>query len=60
LKANVEIFLKNKKYNITDGDLFFINAYDIHKIIYSKHSDYVRYVINKKNPILIMYLIHSI
>ena len=46
IKANVQIFVKDIKYDITDGDMMYINEYDIHKVIYSSNSHYSRYVIN--------------
>ena len=49
-KANLTFFYHYKKYNIKDGDILFINEYEIHKFIYEKTNKYSRYVINfKKN-----------
>jgi hypothetical protein len=45
IKANLQIFIKDLKYEIHDGDLFFINAHELHHIFYNKTDQYVRTVI---------------
>jgi AraC-like DNA-binding protein len=46
VKADINVFLKDRQYAIRDGDLLFIDAYEIHKIIYTENKDYSRYVLN--------------
>lgn len=48
IKANIDIFVKDSKYTISDGDILLIKPYDIHKLIYNSNTQYVRYVINFK------------
>jgi AraC-like DNA-binding protein len=49
-RADIQIFVKDKQYQIQDGDILLVNAFDIHRIIYKSGSHYTRYVINfKKN-----------
>ncbi|MDF2927704.1 MAG: chemotaxis protein CheY [Paenibacillaceae bacterium] len=45
IKANVQIFVSNFKYDIRDGDLLLISPFDIHRIFYHPNFHYVRYVI---------------
>lgn len=45
IKAKVEIFVSDLKYEIRDGDVLFINAYDIHRVFYHPDFHYIRYVI---------------
>lgn len=52
IKANIKIFAKNIKYNIGNGDLLFINQYDLHKIVYNNNSEYIRFVLNIKKRYL--------
>jgi AraC-like DNA-binding protein len=56
VKADLEIFIKDMKYTIQDGDLLFVNEYDIHRIIYNTTSQYVRYVINFKKEYILPFL----
>lgn len=53
VKADLEIFIKDMKYTIQDGDLLFINQYDIHRIIYNTTPQYSRYVINFKKKYIL-------
>lgn len=46
IKANIQIFVKDAKYDIIDNDALFISEYDVHKIVYVPDSFYSRYVIN--------------
>ncbi|NHN32198.1 AraC family transcriptional regulator [Paenibacillus sp. S3N08] len=48
-RADIQIFLKDKQYQIHDGDLLLINEFDIHRILYKPNSHYTRYVINFKH-----------
>jgi AraC-like DNA-binding protein len=49
-RADIQIFVKDKQYQIHDGDILLVNAFDIHRVIYNSGSHYTRYVINfKKN-----------
>jgi len=56
LKANLEIFIKDMKYEIRDGDLLFIHEYDIHRIIYNTTTQYIRYVINFKKEFILPFM----
>lgn len=47
-KADIRIFVKDMKYEIHDGDILFIDEYDIHRILYSSHTQYKRYVVDFK------------
>jgi len=51
VSANMNIFLKNNKYEIHNGDLIFINEYDIHHFFGpNMNLPYSRYILNfKKN-----------
>ncbi|MBE1442848.1 helix-turn-helix transcriptional regulator [Paenibacillus sp. OAS669] len=46
IKADLHIFLKDNTYAIRDGNFFFINEYEIHRLFYSPNRPYERYVIN--------------
>lgn len=48
VRADLKVFLKDKKYDITDGDLLFIDEYELHHIQYHETARYERYVINFK------------
>jgi YesN/AraC family two-component response regulator len=54
LNVNLEIFIKDTRYEIHDGDVIFINDFDIHRFIYDNTStNYNRYLVNfKKDYIL--------
>ncbi len=53
IKADIQIFVKDRRYDIRDGDVLFISEYDVHKVIYNAGTQYTRYVINfKKNFII--------
>lgn len=54
INVNLEIFIKDTKYEVHDGDVIFINEFDIHRFIYNNTSTiYNRYLINfKKGYIL--------
>lgn len=45
-RARVRIFLKDRQYEICDGDVLFIDEYEIHKIVYPAGGEYARFVIN--------------
>lgn len=45
LNADIRIFIKNRQYTITDGDLLFMSEHEIHKIVYTKDRKYKRHVI---------------
>jgi AraC-like DNA-binding protein len=50
IKTDIQIFVKDRRYDIHDGDILFISEYDVHKVIYNTGTHYTRYVINfKKN-----------
>lgn len=51
-KANLDIFVKDKKYKINDRDVLFINEYDLHRLIYSTTPMYARYVIYLRKDFL--------
>ncbi|TDF89799.1 helix-turn-helix transcriptional regulator [Paenibacillus piri] len=46
VKADLQIFVRDHTYTIGEGDFFFINEYDIHRIFYHPSRAYTRYVIN--------------
>ncbi|MFC4302342.1 helix-turn-helix domain-containing protein [Cohnella boryungensis] len=46
LKADISIFIKDRKYDIRDGDLLFIDSYEIHRMVYKPDQHYKRYVLN--------------
>lgn len=48
INADIKVFLKDKQYEVSDGDILFLDEYEIHKIVYSVNSFYKRYVINFK------------
>jgi AraC-like DNA-binding protein len=52
LKADLQIFIKDTRYNIRDGDMFYMDEYDIHRIHYKPTSQYERYVVNFRRSIL--------
>lgn len=53
VKANIQIFVKNIKYDITDNDALFISEYDVHRIVYNLDSPYTRYVINFRKQFIL-------
>jgi len=48
INADLQIFIKDYEYKIRNWDLFFINEYDIHHIMYNTTPNYIRYVIHFK------------
>ncbi|HEY8420237.1 MAG TPA: AraC family transcriptional regulator [Thermoclostridium sp.] len=52
-KADLRIFIKDYEYRINDGDVFFINEYDIHHIMYNATPHYIRYVVHFKKDYLL-------
>jgi hypothetical protein len=48
LKANLNIFVKDVNYALLDGDMLFINEYDIHQLVYNPNPHYVRFVITHR------------
>ena len=38
LQADLQIFLKDTRYTIRDGDVFYMDEYDIHHILYQPVS----------------------
>src|SRR4051794_20107187 len=48
IKSNIEIFVHDQSYEITDGDVMLLGEYDIHRMLYHKNEAYKRYVINFK------------
>lgn len=48
VKADMKIFLKDRKYDVGDGDMMFIDEYELHHIQYHETARYERYVINFK------------
>ncbi len=53
MKADIQVFIKDRHYNIKDGDMLFIKEYEIHRILYPSNSQYARYVINFKNKFIL-------
>lgn len=52
-KADLQIFIKDYEYKISDGDVFFINEFDIHHIMYNVTPHYERYVVHFKKDLLL-------
>jgi AraC-type DNA-binding domain-containing proteins len=54
INVNLEIFIRDMRYEIRSGDVIFINEFDIHHFIYNNNNTaYTRFVINfKKDYIL--------
>jgi len=52
IKADIELFCRDRTYHISDGDMLFINEFDLHKIIYKPEKEYARFVINFKRSFL--------
>ena len=49
IHIDLEVFIKDTRYEIHDGDIIFINEFDIHRFIYKNTSTaYNRYLINFK------------
>lgn len=46
INADMRMFIKDASYLLTNGDVLFINEYDIHRVIHNSNSRYTRYVIN--------------
>ncbi|HOJ09843.1 MAG TPA: AraC family transcriptional regulator [Clostridiales bacterium] len=53
IKADIQIFVKDRRYEISNGDVLFISEYDVHKVLYNIGTHYTRYVINFKKEFLI-------
>lgn len=53
IEADLNIFVRDKNYPISAGDIVFIDEYDIHKVIYSRDMRYTRYVINFRRDFII-------
>lgn len=51
-KADIQLFCRDRTYQISDGDMLFISEFDPHKIIYKPEKEYVRFVINFKKSFL--------
>lgn len=47
IKANMDLFVKDLRHSIADGDMLFVKPYDVHRMVYS-HQHYERYVIQFK------------
>lgn len=46
VNANIRMFIKDVSYFIMNGDILFINEYDIHRVVNDSPSRYTRYVVN--------------
>lgn len=46
IKANIKMFINDRQYLISDGDIIFAGENEIHKILYHSNTRYTRYVIN--------------
>lgn len=54
INVDLEIFIKDTRYEVHDGDVIFINEFDIHRFIYDNTSTiYNRYVINFKKDFIL-------
>ncbi|SFL07965.1 AraC-type DNA-binding protein [Paenibacillus sp. 1_12] len=52
IRADIDIFVKDTKYRVQDGDLLLINAFDLHRIFYNPNHEYTRYVIQFKESFI--------
>lgn len=52
IKADIQLFCKDKLYHISDGDMLFIKEFEMHKITYTPEKDYSRFVVNFKRSFL--------
>jgi AraC-like DNA-binding protein len=52
IRADIDIFIKDTKYRIQDGDLLLINALDLHRVFYNPNHEYTRYVIQFKESFI--------
>lgn len=50
--ADVQIFSKDRKHTVKDGDMLLIGKNDLHKIIYNNGKRYRRYVISFREDVL--------
>ncbi|MDD9268215.1 AraC family transcriptional regulator [Paenibacillus sp. GCM10023248] len=46
LQADIRIYVKDRLYEIRDGDMMLLAPYDVHRIEYKHDTPYTRYVIN--------------
>ncbi len=46
IKADLQVFIKDTRYEIRGGDLIFMDEYDLHHIEYRPIAHYERYVVN--------------
>jgi AraC-like DNA-binding protein len=53
LKADIKCFISDTHMEIHDGDILFIQAFDIHKFIYNDDVAYVRYNIHFKKSFIV-------
>ncbi len=54
ISVDLEVFIKDTRYEIHDGDIIFINEFNIHRFIYKETStSYNRYLINFKKDYLL-------
>jgi len=54
INADLEIFIKDTKYKIHNGDIIFINEFDIHRFFYRDvTAEYNRYLINFKKEYIL-------
>ncbi|NLM10138.1 MAG: helix-turn-helix transcriptional regulator [Clostridiaceae bacterium] len=53
INADLQIFIKDYEYKINNWNLFFINEYDIHYIMYNATPNYIRYVIHFKRDYIL-------
>ncbi|MCR8630374.1 helix-turn-helix domain-containing protein [Paenibacillus radicis (ex Xue et al. 2023)] len=52
VNADIQLFIKDTKYQVTNGDYLFINEYEVHRIFYNPRHHYTRYVINFKKSFI--------
>lgn len=52
IEADLDVFIRNRRFHIKDNDLLLIDAYELHRIFYRPDTPYKRYVLNFQQPYL--------
>lgn len=56
-KVDLDIFIKDKRYKISNGDIIFINEFDVHRFIFNSNANiFNRYIVNFKKDYILPYL----
>ena len=59
IAADLNIFVRDVNYQIEDGDVLYVDEYEIHKVVYSNRKDYTRYVLNIEKDFLARHVDHA-